>query len=331
MENNIPWLIIIKSFKKEATQIELSILNDWLEDNEINQIVLTEIFNVYKVSTSIPGYLVPDKKKAWKKIEKRIGSPDYRLKNFSIIFKYTAAAVITLLISFTFFWIYNSNHCQYEQQFTEVIAPMGQKTMIVLPDSSLVSLNSGSSLKYNGNFNKKNREVILDGEAFFDVKKNDLKRFKVKTGILFVDVYGTEFNIKNFEDDKFQEITVIEGKVGLSDNFEELKQLTTGQQAVLDKNTGKLTFLTTKTDVVTSWKNNELNFDNTPLIEVIKYLERWYGVKISIHPAMIGKHNYTFKIKTESLTEILEKINIITPLTYEIEGKDVKIRYINKN
>jgi transmembrane sensor len=327
MENNIPWNSIVKNLKGHATPEKKAALEHWLKEDESHSQILSEIQNVYSLTSSIPQYFYPDKEKAWKKIDCQTRSSGVKVRQLFNRLKYTAAAVVLFLVSITLFWTYHSRTLEERRHFSEVVAPPGQKTMVVLPDSSIVWLNSGSSLKYNGNFNVKDREVVLTGEAFFDVKRNEAKKFSVRTGILSVQVYGTAFNVKNYDDDNFQEITVSEGRVGISDKTRELKQLTPGQQAVLNKSTNKLTFSKADPDIVSSWKDNELKFDNTPFDEVVKYLERWYGVSINIDQSMIGKHNYTFKIKTETLTEMLEKIKLMTPIDYDINGKDVKIRY----
>lgn len=327
MENNIPWNGIVKNLKGNTTPDEQAVLNDWLEEDENHSKIFTEIKNVYTLTSTVPRYFFPDKEKAWRKIDSQTRNPNFKIRQLFSRLKYTAAAVFLLLISLILFWTYHNHILEERKLLSEIVAPPGQKTMVVLPDSSLVWLNSGSSLKYNGNFNVKDRELVLKGEAYFDVKRNETKKFRVQTGILTVQVYGTAFNVKNYDDDNFQEITVSEGRVGISDKTKELKQITSGQQAILNKSTNKLTLSKKEPDIVSSWKDNELKFDNTPLDEVVKYLERWYGVNINIDATMVGKHNYTFKIKTESLTEILEKIKVMTPIAYEINGKDVKIRY----
>lgn len=327
MENNIPWNIIAKNLKSQATTEEQALLESWLKEDDNHFKILSEIQNVYTLTSSIPPFFYPDKEKAWRKIYRQTQNSGLKVRKLFNRLKYTAAAVVLLLLGFSLFWIYNEYTREEFLQYSEIIAPPGQKTLVVLPDSSYVWLNSGSSLKYSGNFNVKEREVVLNGEAFFDVKKDETKKFRVQTGILTVQVYGTAFNVKNFGNDCFQEITVSDGRVGISDNNKELRQLSPGEQATLNKNTNILSFSVVNPEIVSSWKNNEMKFDNTPFSEVIKYLERWYGVSINIDPSMVGKHNYTFKIKSESLTEMLEKIKLMTPIEYEINGKDVKIRY----
>ncbi len=328
MERRIPWNIIAKSFKGEANQEELDELTAWLDEDETNSEVYGEIFRVYELTSFLPSYFEPDQKKAWASINKRIKNRN-GVKHFVSRFHYAAAVLVIALLGVAFFTLYTSHLDQLSRQYTEIIAPAGQKTKVVLPDGSTVWLNSGSVLKYNGAFNIKDREVLLaEGEAFFDVAKNKAKRFRVNIGNLFVDVHGTSFNVKNYKEDNIQEITVSEGRVAITDKKKELGLLTRGDQVVLDKKTRRLSFGRGDPGAVSSWRNDELKFDNTPLNEVVKYLERWYGVNIEVEPSSVSeKHHYTFRIKTESLTEILEKMKVITPIIYEIDGKEVKIKY----
>ncbi len=330
MKQNTPWHIISKYFQKQATAEELAKLEQWLAENKENEILLADAFNVYTVTDSVPEPMSPDLEKAWQRINRRIAQRRLPLKQWALKIKYAAAIAAILFIGFLSSWfLLGVKNNQILQQQTEVVTPMGQKSMVVLPDSSIVWLNSGSSLKYNGSFNVKEREVVLTGEAYFEVHKNTSKKFRVKTGILYVDVYGTAFNVKNHNDDKFQEITVAEGRVGIAGKSGEIRQLTRGEQAVLDKASNKIAFTKNVPGIISAWKNDELIFDNTPLEEAIKYLERWYGVHITIDNAMKGKHSYTFKVKTESFREMLEMMKVMTPLEYEINGKEVKIKYAN--
>ena len=124
-------------------------------------------------------------------------------------------------------------------------------------------------------------------------------------------------------------MTVENGNVGVIRRGSRLADLTKGKQVSLTETDNQVLLSDANVEVVTAWKNNELIFDDSPFEEVIRYLERWYGVKITIEEKMKKKHNYTFKIKTETLTELLKLLKVITPLDYKIDGKDVTIRYAN--
>jgi transmembrane sensor len=83
-------------------------------------------------------------------------------------------------------------------------------------------------------------------------------------------------------------------------------------------------------EALTSWVNNILIFKNQPLNEVVSYLNGWYGVNIKFDQTLYNHHKYTFKVKTESLREVLELITIITPINYTIEGDQITIKYKSK-
>lgn len=332
MAQKAPWDIFFKCFQNHATPEELDEIKNWLGKDSENQKMLDEIYNIFSISTVLPPPLNLDTKKAWNKIDQKISSKiPSSSKYFSFKIKYAvtiaAVLVIGLLLGGIIDNLLRTN--RLSNQFTEIVTLPGQKTSITLPDGSKVWLNSASVLKYPIDFNARKREITLTGEAFFDVHKDKSKRFRVKCGNLDVDVYGTSFNVKNYPDVCLQEVTVAEGVVGITNNLKEIKQLRKGEQATLNKTSGEVTFGKENPDIVSAWKNNELIFRNTTIDEVFKSLESWYGVKITIDKEMIGGHNYTFKIKTESFKEVLEMIQVMTPFDYKINGKDVEIKYNN--
>src|SRR5690554_1924396 len=326
--NNIPWDLILRYLEKQATPDEELLLEAWLGVDDHYEVFL-EIKTIYNLTSKYPASRKPDKDQLWEKINSRIESPRQPLFSFKKPFKYAAAAIILFLLGFSFSWLLNSTHHEEKKQYSEIIAPSGQKTMVILPDSFSVWLNSGSSLRYSDNYNNQEREVILRGEAFFNVKSDKNRVFKVQSGMLLVQVYGTSFNVKNYEEDNFQEVTVNEGRIDVLENALELGQLLPGEQALFNKSSRNIAFSTVDPSIISSWKEEELVFNQTPLNKLIKYMERWYGVTIEIKNLEAIKHNYTFTIKDESVAEILEKIKWITPIKYTINDKNIIIEYMN--
>lgn len=331
MEQKTPWHIFFKSFLNHATQDELAEINDWLEKDVENLKFLEEVYNVFYISKILPSPLKPDTKKAWDKVDQQISGNSIFKKPLKLFFRYAAVIAAAVILGFLIiggvdYYIENN---RLANQFTEIITLPGQKTSVVLPDGSKVWINSASILKYSANFNKKEREILLSGEAYFEVNKDKKRRFRVKSGSINVDVYGTSFNIKNYTDEESQAITVAEGVVGVSGNLNESWRLTKGEQVTLNKKSGEIKFSEEDTEFITAWKNNELIFRKTPVEEVMKSIENWYGVKITLDNQMIGSHNYTFKIKTESLRDVLDLMKVMTPFEYKINGKDIEIKYSN--
>ena len=331
MAQKTPWHIFFKSFQNKATSEDLAEINNWLGDDAENLKMLDEVYNIYSISTVLPPPLNPDIQKAWNKVDQKISAKSTPAKSFYYRFRYVSAVAAVLVFGLILAGIINTyiRNNQFSRQFTEIVTQPGQKTNVVLPDGSSVWLNSASTLKYQSDFNLSDRQVILTGEAFFDVHKDKSKRFRVKSGNLDVDVHGTSFNVKNYPDDNLQKVTVADGIVGISNNSEEIRRITKGEQAVVNKISRTIIFTKEDPALVASWKNNELIFRDTPIDEVMKALESWYGVEITIDKQMIGGHNYTFKIKTESFREVLEMMQVMTPFTYTIDGKIVEIKYNN--
>ena len=114
---------------------------------------------------------------------------------------YGAAAVILLLIASTISYWWGER--QLQNQFADILveAPLGAKTKLILPDSTLVWLNAGSKIVYSQGFGVKDRHLRLNGEAYFEVAKDSLNRFVVQAGDLAVEALGTSFNVKAYEED----------------------------------------------------------------------------------------------------------------------------------
>lgn len=326
MDEQIPWGAIQKLAAKKADKKDVELIESWLALDKNHANILEELMVVYNLSQPSSKILNPDKTSAWQNIEKRI-KPPKRLNPFtSNTFKYVAAFVILILAVNVYFIIrYTATQNQMNNQYSEIVTANGQKSKVVLPDSSIVWLNAGSTLKYNTRYNLKEREVLLTGEAFFQVKKDNSRKFTVNTGNLFVNVYGTSFNVKSYPEENIKEVTVAEGIVGISISNKEQRKLAENEQATFNIASRKIFYATVDPNIVSAWKNNELIIENKTMKEIVLYLERWFGVNIQTDPKLLDDQRYTFKTKTESLKEMLEILKILIPFDYKIYGKKVML------
>lgn len=195
--------------------------------------------------------------------------------------------------------------------------PYGAKSNFTLPDGSEVWLNSGSAISYSPE-DKRKREVELSGQAFFNVTKNE-KLFTVKTRYGDVEVKGTSFDVKAYDDDNFK-TTLVEGSVDIRNMEDKVVTLKPGQQSIINS-LHKISVTEINTDLVTSWKDGRLIFVNEPFHLVAGQLERWYNVKIEIHGERLKKLGYTGKIEMETFSEVLDLINVTTPIRYKFDKK----------
>lgn len=236
------------------------------------------------------------------------------------------AATIALIIGLSFSFL--NKPAELVPQKVLVESPGGQKSKLYLPDGTLVWLNSGSTLTYYTDFNVSNRQVILKGEAFFDVSKNKELTFDVIANDVKIEVLGTSFNVNAYQEDNYVTVSLLEGKVTVKNAIGNklLSELSPQQKLVIDKKNYKYELLSCDADMDGIWRFGQLKINNDPMSQVISKMERWYGVNIQLIGEPSGER-YWLTIKTESLTEILELINKITPIKYQIKGEEVTIRY----
>jgi transmembrane sensor len=241
---------------------------------------------------------------------------------------YSRAAAILFILLLTAGALYISNS-PGRNTVSELIAPRGQKSKAILEDGTIVWLNSGSSIRYTNNYNKRNREIDLTGEAYFEVSSNKKLPFVVKSAELIIKALGTTFNLMAYPEDEAVGITLIEGKVQVIAPGSKIIYLSPNQKAIYNKSDNSL--IIEKVDPVfsISWKDNVLKFDDQPLPEILTHLERWYDVKFYYPENVLNDQRFTMTIKTESLKEVLELIKISTPIRFKIDVDSVYITLMN--
>jgi transmembrane sensor len=327
-QHHIPWDAISARLKDEADEDQMQQIQRWLDLSPEHPVILTEIMNVWSVSKSSTEFYQPDLSVNWQKLMQKVNSRPKQNLFRTIYFRISAAAAVLALVFMAGLGLGDGFLNSSEKvSYTRIIAPEGNKTQIVLPDSTHVWLNSGSELQYASDYSATNRKVNMKGECFFDVVKDPEHPFIVQGSKFQVRVFGTRFNVNEDASKNTADITLVSGKVQVFNlDDKPVSELNPGQQLVY--NQGIYHVQKAKNmEALTAWLNNMLIFDNQPFEEVIHYLEKWYGVKIQLDHTLYYSHNYTFKVKTESLREVLALISVITPIEYQIEGEKVTIKY----
>jgi len=228
------------------------------------------------------------------------------------------------------------------------------KSLITLPDGTVITLNSATTLRYPDSFGDGSREVYLDGEAYFDVAKDPQRPFIIHTNKMNIRVLGTAFNVKSYQNELMSETTLIKGsiEVTLSDRPSDRIILKPSEKLIVQDNTsivrntdkaaashtdstGKgtrysLTNLTyfrnnTKTVVETSWVENKLVFSDKDFTQLSGQLERWYGVHIVFENDKVQEYRFTGLFEKESLPEALDALKMIEPFNYRIRNSVVYI------
>lgn len=237
------------------------------------------------------------------------------------------ARIVAILLIGLFAGIFLVRYANYNHQEFTSITPSGSISQFILPDETVVYLNSGSRLTFTNNFRKKN--IRLEGEAWFDVNKNDKVPFIIETTDYSVHVTGTKFNVKAYETDKDVVTTLEEGQIKIypqHGNVKDVKVLMPGQQLIFNKTTNTYRLKpSVNTKIYSSWKENKLIFINMNLKELFKLLERKYGVNILVRNDDILNHHYDGTIKNESIIEVLNLVKETIPIRYKIEGQNIII------
>jgi len=327
-QHNIPWDAISARLKDEADEDQMRQIQEWLDLSPEHLAILTEIMNVWSVSKNRTEFYQPDLSVNWQKLMKNINYQPQKSITRNIYLQGLAAAAILALVFLAGMGL-DSKFLKPSAKvtYTTIVAPEGNKTQVVLPDSTCVWLNSGSELQYASDYSAKNRKVNMKGECFFDVVKDPAHPFIVQGSKFQVRVFGTRFNVNEDAAKNTADVTLVSGKVEVFNLDEKpVSELTPGQQLVYEKGIYHVQNAE-NLEALTAWLNNMLIFDNQPFEEVIHYLEKWYGVKIHLDRTLYYSHNYTFKVKTESLREVMELISVITPIEYHIEGEQITIKY----
>lgn len=202
---------------------------------------------------------------------------------------------------------------------TEIVAPQGQIAKVNLPDGSHVWLNAETSLSFANDFTEKKREVVLKGEAYFEVQKGE-EPFVVSTRYGEITVLGTSFNVSAFGNSEFQ-ATLIEGSIMYNNaELDEEITLSPGQQVMLTDNEG-IQVREVSTNIYIAWVNGEIVFENEPLRTVLQKLERHFAIKIELVDSQLGDIRFTGKIENESLFEVMEYINKTKAIVYTYDKK----------
>lgn len=362
MEESRIWLLAAKKISNEATPQELAELDAIFKSNPGLRYAFSIIEGIKRPSAGDYG-LSPDEENDL--VEKRLSEFDMvlrlteekeHLRSRRIIsgkmIRVAACVFAVVSLSVIFYFYSGGEHNQTASRpgrKTNDAYRAGTPTFVTLQDGTQVWLNKGTTLKCAPDFNKKNREVILSGEAYFDVSPNANKPFIVRAGhFMKVKVLGTTFNLKAYPHDPYIEASLITGKIAIdmsgdkksgiilnphqkitfylndsSRRNDQLHRRTENQESYhihsitpnpVDRHLSEL-----------SWMRGELAFNDMPFNELAYDLERIYQVNISFEDADLKEYHLTGVFKGESLDEVLAALQVTTPFHYDISNKEVII------
>ncbi len=203
-----------------------------------------------------------------------------------------------------------------------IATPRGSEYTVVLPDGTKVWLNAASALRFPVAFKGNEREVYLNGEAYFEVAKDKSKPFRVKFNKEVVEVLGTHFNIMAYKDEPESRTTLIEGSIKIAkSNISKI--LKPGQQAVSNYQSNSLNVQSANIYDVIAWKDGLYIFQNTGIETIMKQAQRWYDIEVEYRGDMSQKKFGGRISKYENIADLLKNLEITGTIHFKTEGKKI--------
>lgn len=325
-----------------ATETERKTVVDWVGETEENRLMYNKLMTQSALK-DLPYTLSMDST-----YKKRVAPVRMAHKHtiLGIITKVAAVLFLPLMV-YNLFQLY-VQHEDMDTEYNQMVAVMpvagvsaqqeafvryevnpGVKGFIDLPDGSKVWLNSNSSLSFPVRFDSIARQIQLKGEAYFEVKSDPRWPMYItcKNDVV-VKVTGTEFNLTTYEDDNNIKLLLVSGKLDIIDH---------GNERVINVNQSEQVIIYDHSDsgpekdcpVIynsIAWKEGFLVFENTIMSEVIKRLERWYGVQIKVENEDLLNYRFTATFGSESLDRVLNVLKISSNIDYQIDNTTVKLK-----
>lgn len=240
--------------------------------------------------------------------------------------KYAAVgAVVLVLVGSGLFLVtrhtLNSDMAQIHYQYKTIFQTgMTNRRTVILPDLSVITLNKETKLAFiKQQFNKRNREIWLEGEAFFDVSKNKEKPFIIHTGTMQTIVRGTSFNIKAYTQTAQNVVSVRTGKVEVCTRNKVLAMLTPNRQIIYDTSKGTSEIESIKASDISAWTDGCLVLNNANISELKLRLKQYFNADLQVNGPVLNrvKFNAIFKTGT-SLDEVMQTISVLYEIKYKI-------------
>ncbi len=332
---NTYYELIIRYLSGDSSDEDTQRLFFWINSNSENESLFFTIKDLYEASAWQQIKKEANTENEWLKIQKTIqNNYTHKKFNYSILKRVLSYAAIFLFGMFATYLITQQTKQSFlvssscKSSLTKVVTGKGERTKIILPDGTKVWVNACSSLSYNGNYGNKYRIVHLDGEAFFEVKKDANKPFIVNSMGFNIKAHGTSFDVSAYKEDKKVSAVLVEGSISFRQNNDDNQQLIKpGQKIAYSQKENTIRVDNVDTDNYTAWRTGEYRFEQLTFEEVAKRMERIYNINFVFKNSEAKKIPFTGTFFSyESLDKILMVININTAIRF-VKNKDTVLIY----
>lgn len=307
-----------------TTEEETRLVEEWIEENEANQKIVDQIHALYLAADTLHVIQKVDTEKVLKKVKNKINRK--KISWWERTQHIAAVMSIPLLIGILLMYMDRQEHREIARML-EVKTNPGMTTSIMLPDSTVVYLNSESTLRYPSSFNTDIRKVELTGEAYFDVTKDPQKRFVISTlNHSQIEVYGTSFNVEAYAKDNKLSATLVEGKIGFlfNDGTGTARKidLQPNQKLIYRPTTGEVKVYKTSCESETAWKEGKIVFNNTSMEDILHTLSKRFNVEFVVKNKNLKEYAFTGSFTTQRLERIMEFFKISSKIHWRYLDSD---------
>jgi len=333
--------LLIKFIDGKASLSEQEMVLRWIDEDEANKKYFLGLKNLWVISSLPSDEATRDEYVNFRR--EYLQDSKFKKGTHFSFYKIAASILLLVTIGLNIFQYYNPSFMagnegddmpfislkDRKMNTLSFYTDKGVKGIVTLPDSSVVWLNSDTRLTYPERFTGKYREVEISGEAYFEVKSNPYTAMIVSTSKgLKIEVLGTKFLIRSYEEDNDAQATLFSGSIKLiSSNSrysrDYVKKLKPLESVIIDKNHSIRLIHNADTLKSIAWKRGMLIFEETPIQEVLKELERLHGTKIIIEDKSILSCRITAQFNSESLVQIMEVIKYCSQIDYRIKDKQI--------
>lgn len=235
------------------------------------------------------------------------------------------AAVVGITLAGSYFY-FQQLHEKELMAMQTISVPAGQRINITLNDGTNIWLNARTSLTYPMKFSKKNRQVILDGEAYFEVARDETRPFIVQTDKYNVEVLGTKFDVDAYSETGEFETTLMSGSVRVASATDPKQQLMLKPDSKAYLQEGKLLVASVDDYNPYRWKEGLICFRNETFASIMKDFEKYYGLNIHVRNKEVGKFFYTGKFRqTDGIDYALRVLQKDIKFTYQRDDENQAI------
>jgi len=310
----------------ELSDEDRVMMNNWRSESPENEAIYLENLKAWEAMSLLSEMEQFNSFEALRKVNTKISQP--QSAGWWITIQRIAAILLLPLLVYSGYLTFQNRtkiNLQEQVMMQTISSRQGMVTQFALVDGTKVWLNSGSELQFPSRFNGNKREVILKGEAFFEVTRNEKQPFRVNANELKVEVLGTSFNVVSFDDDIQSEVVLVTGKVALSSEngkiVNEFGTILPGQRAIYEKEQKKIVTEEVDVEKYIAWRDGNLIFQDDSMEDVVKRLSRWFNVEIIINDPEINKYIYKATFRNENLVQVLNLLKLSAPIDYRITDR----------